>query len=122
MGADVSSIDLTGSPPLHYALHYHGNEASVHHILHLGASMVDQFRGMYADCVPSGQLQEPNHTIIEMLLAAGADIAKLNYYGASPLKWAVARMASEYFRKGDCCKALEWLNRARLLGGGDPIA
>ena len=121
MGADASSIDLTGPAPLHYALHYRGNEASVHHILRLGASMVDQFRGMYADCVPSGQLQEPNHTIIEMLLAAGADIAKLNYHGASPLQWAVTSMATMYFHQGECSKALEWHDRALLLRAGDPI-
>ena len=60
--------------------------------------MADQLREMYTDYVPSCQLGEPNHIIIEMPLAAKADIAKPNYNGASPLIWAAACTHTMPFR------------------------
>ena len=122
MGADILSIDLEESTPLQYASYTHRNQATAYRILHLGASMVDRFRGMQVDRVPSCQLQEPNHVIIEMLLAAWADIAKPDYKGDSPLRWATGSMSSVYFRQGDCNKSREWYFRARPSSAGDSIA
>ena len=101
MGADVSVVDRSGTTPLLYALNERGNEASVHRILHLGAStMVDhQSRETYADCVPSCRLKKPNHIMIEMLLAAGSDIARANNRGSSPLTWAAARAHTTSFHR-----------------------
>ena len=100
MGADVSVVDATGCTPLLVALHCRGNEASVHRILHLGASIADDqpfFRETYADCVPSCRVGEPNPKTIEALLAAGSDITKLNHHGISPLAWAAARAHTTSF-------------------------
>ena len=98
MGANVSSTDINGLTPLEYALYTYGNKASVHRILHLGASMADQLRETRTcttetntpDGVPSYQPEERNHMTIEILLAAGTDIAKVNIFGGSPLRWAAA--------------------------------
>ena len=106
MGADASSVDRRGWTPLLYAVYLNGNEASIHRILHLGASMADQPREiqMYEaetdtpDCVPSCQLEEPNDMIVEMLLAAGADITMLDDESRrSPLRWAAARAQTTCF-------------------------
>ena len=91
MGANPSSVDSAGSTPLQYALDDFGDEASMHRILHLGASMLDQSRETYTDCILPCQLEQTNPMAVEMLLAAGADIAKLDRYGNGPLGWAVAR-------------------------------
>ena len=94
MGANPSSVDSAGSTPLLPALKYRGNDASMHRILHLGASMVDQSRETNLGCVLPCQLEQPNPMVIELLLAAGADIAKHDNFGNSPLGWAVARARS----------------------------
>ena len=95
---DVSSADNDGLSPLLYVLYNHGNEASVHCILHLGGlSMADQLcetqtcaaKTDTPDFIPSCQLAEPTHTTIEMQLAAGADIAQVNIFGDSPLRTSV---------------------------------
>ena len=93
MGADVSSVDEAGSTPLLFALYSHGNEASVHRILHLGASMID--RQPHESYVPTCLVDQPNHWTIETLLAAGSDRAKRNRYGVSPLTWAAVRAHSK---------------------------
>ena len=125
MGADTSSSDRTGNTPLLLALFTYGNEASIHRILHLRASMVNnRFREMYADCVPSCQLKEPNHMAIELLLAAGADIAQLNYIRYSPLRWAMARAHITSFpraqetrlQRRSCLRlSFGWCSRGELL-------
>ena len=98
VGADAASTDLAGSTPLQYALYICANEASLHLFLHLGASIVDLFRGMYADCAPSCQLQEPDHVITEIRVATGADNAKLDIYNDNPLRWAAASFGATFFR------------------------
>ena len=88
MGADISSVDQEGTTALMFALYALGTDASVHRIIHLGASMEDQSHGTYPDCVPSCLVEQGNHKIIEMLLAAGSDITRANIFGDSPLAWA----------------------------------
>ena len=89
-GADVSSVDQARTTPLLFALYSLGTDASVHRIVHLGASMEDQSHGTYPDCVPSCLVEQGNHKTIEMLLAAGSDITRADNFGVSPLTWAAA--------------------------------